>query len=101
MAEDNRDKLHIRLHVYDADLNVTIQRDEEAFYRNAAKLVTDTVNTYYSRYKGKRTDKDVLYMALIDIALRYEKESYRNDTAPYSDILNKLTSEIEHALSDN
>ena len=37
-------------------------------------------------------------MALLDIALRYEKESSRNDTAPYSVILNKLTSEIEEAL---
>ena len=37
-------------------------------------------------------------MALIDIALRYEKESTRNDTGPYSDILGKLTSEIEDVL---
>lgn len=100
MAEENRDKLHIRLHVYDTDLNITIQRDEEVYYRNAAKLITDTVNTYASLFKGKRTDKDILYMALIHIALRYEKESNRNDTAPYSDILNKLTSEIEDALKN-
>ena len=100
MAEDNRDRLHIRLHLYDTDLSVTIPRDdvEEEFYRNAAKLITDTVNTYSSLFKGKRTDKDILYMALLDIALRYEKESSRNDTAPYSVILNKLTSEIEEAL---
>ncbi|CUP83803.1 Uncharacterised protein [Segatella copri] len=37
-------------------------------------------------------------MALIDVALRYEKESDRNDTKPYDDILEKLTSEIEDAL---
>jgi len=37
-------------------------------------------------------------MALIDVALRYEKEAARNDTAPYNDILEKLTSEIEDAL---
>ena len=37
-------------------------------------------------------------MALIDIALRYEKESGRNDTAPYLDILTQLTAEIEDAL---
>ena len=85
MAEENRDRLHIRLHLYDTDLSVTIP-------------ITDTVNTYSSLFKGKRTDKDILYMALLDIALRYEKESSRNDTAPYSVILNKLTSEIEEAL---
>ena len=69
------------------------------YYRNAAKLITDTVNTYSSLFKGKRTEKDILYMALIHIALRYEKESNRNDTAPYSDILKKLTSEIEETLN--
>lgn len=37
-------------------------------------------------------------MALIDIALRYEKELVRNDTVPYSDILKKLTSEIEEVI---
>ena len=101
MAGDNREKFHIRLHVYDSDLDVTIKREEEALCRNAAKLADDTVNNYSSRFKGKRSEKDILYMALIDIALRYEKESRRNDTAPYSDILNQLTSEIEQALSDN
>lgn len=95
MAED---KLHIRLHVYDTEISVNIIRDEEKYYRDAAKLITDTVNTYASVFKGRKSDKDLLYMALIDIALRYEKESARNDTAPFSNILGKLTSEIEEAL---
>lgn len=98
MAEENRDKLHIRLHVYDTDIAVNVYREDEALYRNAAKLITETVNTYANLFKGKKSDKDLLYMALIDIALRYEKESKRNDTAPISDILVKITSEIEDAL---
>ena len=89
------DKLHIRLHVYDAELSVNVPREDEEFYRSAAKLVTDTINTYSTRFKG---DKDILYMAMIDIALRYKKEGVRNDTAPFTDILGKLTSEIEDAL---
>ena len=72
------DKLHIRLHVYDAEL--------------------DTINTYSTLFKGKKGDKDIIYMAMLDIALRYKKEGVRNDTAPFNDILNKLTSEIEDAL---
>jgi hypothetical protein len=100
MTEENGNKLHIRLHVYDTDISVNVYRDDEIYYRNAAKLITDTVNTYASVFKGKKSDKDLLYMALIDIALRFEKESARNDTAPYSDILGKLTSEIEEALKN-
>ncbi|MCH3982831.1 MAG: cell division protein ZapA [Prevotella sp.] len=98
MAEGNRDKLHIRLHVYDRDISVIIPREEEEYYRNAAKLITDTVNTYAQVYKGMKSDIDLLYMALIDISLRFVKESKRNDTAPYCDILSKLTSEIEEVL---
>ena len=70
MAEQNS-KLQIRLHVYDTDLSVSIPREDEEYYRRAAKLITDTVNTYAKVYKGRKSDKDVLYMALIDIALRY------------------------------
>ena len=98
MAEDNKDKLHIRLHVYDTEMSVNVVREDEKMYRDAAKLITDTVNTYADVFKGRKSDKDLLYMDLIDIALRYEKESTRNDTEPYSDILGKLTSEIEDAL---
>ena len=97
MAEENN-KLHIKLHVYDTDISVHVLRDDEAYYRRAAKLITDTVNTYADVFKGRKTDKELLYMALIDITLRFEKESGRNDTAPYSNILGKLTSEIEEAL---
>ena len=97
MPEENS-KLRIRLHVYDTDLSVTIPREDEEYYRNAAKLITDTVNTYAKVYKDRKSDKDILYMALIDIALKHEKVSAHNDAAPLNDILVKLTSEIEEAM---
>lgn len=50
MAED---KLHIRLHVYDTDMSINIDRSDEVYYRNAAKLITDRVNAYSSVFKGK------------------------------------------------
>ncbi|MBQ6652379.1 MAG: cell division protein ZapA [Prevotella sp.] len=98
MAEENRDMLQIRLHVYDTELSVKVPREEEEYYRKAAKLITDTVNSYSAFYKKRKSDKEILYMSLIDIALKYEMEAGRNDTAPYSDILGTLTSEIEEAL---
>lgn len=94
------EKLHIRLHVYDMDIPVNINREDEELYRNAAKLITGTVNDYAKIYKENKTVKDLLYMALIDIALRYMRESKRNDTAPISNILVKITSEIENALKE-
>ena len=56
MAENNN-KLHIRLHVYDMELPVTIVREEEEFYRNAAKLITETVNNYAQVFKGRKKQR--------------------------------------------
>ncbi len=101
MAEQNQEKLRIRLHVYDTDIPVNVRPKDEPLYRDAAKLITSTVNAYASRYKGPKNEKELLYMALIDIALRYEMELSRNDTKPYADIIAKLTSEIEDTLKES
>ncbi len=97
MAEENN-KLNIRLHLYDTEMAVKVYRDEEEVYRNAASMINDTVNTYAKILKGKRGDKEILYAAMLDIALRYEKELGKNDTTPYDNILSQLTSELEEAL---
>jgi len=98
MAEENKEKLRIRLHVYDTDISVNVLPEDEPLYRDAASLITSTVNAYASKYKGPTNEKEILYMALIEIALRYEIELKRNDTQPYRDILEKLTSEIEEVV---
>lgn len=98
MADQSLEKLLIRLHIYDTDLSVNIPREDEEYYRKSAKLINEIVNSYSKIFKGRKSDKEILYMSLIDIALRYEKESGRNDTAPYDEILSKLTAEIEEAL---
>ena len=98
MAEVNNEKLHIKLHVYDEEIEVTIDRSDEELYRKAAKLITDRYNAYAQAYKGRKGEHTIALMTLIDIALLQERERSKNDTAPYDDVLAKLTSEIEEAL---
>ena len=43
---EEKDKLHIRLHVCDTEIPVKVLRHEEEMYRKAADLVTSTVNIY-------------------------------------------------------
>ena len=100
MAEDNN-KLKIRLHLYDLEMPVTIDRADEEYYRKAGELVTSMVNSYSQSYKSRYSEKNVLYMAMTDIALRYVKDSIRNDTDPYNNTLELLTSEIDAALDNN
>ena len=97
MAEVNNEKLHIRLHVYDEEIEMTVKRSDEEYFRKAAKLITDRYNAYAQAYKGRKADHTIALMTLIDVALMYEREHGKNDTAPFHDVLAKLTSEIEEA----
>lgn len=98
MADEN--KLNIRLHLYDTDMMVRVDRAEEELYRKSAQLITEVLGSYSQHYKGAKSEKDIMYMALVDISLRYERESKRNDVTPYSDMLEKLTGEIKEALGE-
>ena len=100
MAEQNQDRLHIRLHVYDEEIEVVIKRDDEEYYRSAAKLITERYNAYAQAYKGRKSDHIIALMTLIDIALMHQKERANNDTSPYDNVLARLTTEIEEALGE-
>lgn len=97
MAVEN-DKLHIRLHVYDTDIPVTVRPEDEPYCRKAAKLITDKVNSLMDVYRSSRSENEIIRMAMLDIAIDLEFEKSTNDTKPYNDILTKITSEIEDAL---
>ena len=99
MAEETKEKLNIRLHVYDEDIAMVLHnRGDDVYYRAAAKLITERYGAYAQVYKGRKSDHTIGLMTLIEIALRYEKELGKNDTTPYDNILRQLTSEIEDAL---
>ena len=100
MAEQNQDRLHIRLHVYDEEIEVVIKRDDEEYYRAAAKLITERYNAYAQAYKGRKTDHTIALMTLVDIALMHLKERANNDTSPYDNVLARLTAEIEETLGE-
>ena len=100
MAEENK-KLNIRLNLYDTVMAVNVFPEEEEYYRNAAKLINNTMNLYVPMLRGRKTEKEILYAAMLDIALAHEKMVNVNDTGIYNDILEKLTSEIEDALNEN
>ncbi len=100
MAEQKKNKLNIKLHVYDEEISVVINRDDEEYYRSAAKLITERYNAYAGVFKGHKTDHTVALMTLVDIALMYEKQRASNDTSPYDSVLARLTSEIDAALDE-
>lgn len=100
MPETTSEKFKIRLHVYDEDIFVTIDRSDEKYYRDAAVLISERFGAYNQAFKGLKSEHTIALMTLVEIALRYEKELSRNDTHPYDKVLSKLTSEIEEALKE-
>ena len=100
MPDQKKDRLRIRLHVYDEEIEVLVNRDDEEFYRSAAKFITERYNAYAQAYKGRKSDHTVALMTLVDVALAYQKERSHNDTLPYDNVLARLTAEIEETLDE-
>ncbi|MBB1529962.1 MAG: cell division protein ZapA [Prevotella sp.] len=98
MQGDEQSKITIRLNIYDTVVTVNVPREDEPLYRKDAELINELLNIYYSNFKGIKSDKEIIYFAMIDLGLRLQRELQRNDTKPYADILQQLTSEIESEL---
>lgn len=98
MADASRDKLRIRLTLYDKEFSVFTPPEDEELYRKSAKLITGLVNKYTDQFKGIKSESEILYMVLLEIAFRYESEARKNDVEPYRDLLSTLTEEIENTL---
>ena len=98
MQADEQSKITIRLNIYDTVVTVNVPREDEPLYRKDAELINELLNIYYSNFKGIKSDKEIIYFAMIDLGLRLQRELQRNDTKPYADILQQLTSEIESEL---
>lgn len=98
MQGDEQSKITIRLNIYDTVVTVNVPREDEPLYRKDAELINELLNIYYSNFKGIKSDKEIIYFAMIDLGLRLQRELQRNDTKPYADILQQLTSEIELEL---
>ena len=97
-SQKNNEKQHITIHVYDMPISVMVPKEQEALYREAGSLINERLNTYFSYFKGQKADKEIIYYALIDIALQLVMESKRNDMSPVNDILKELSDEISEAL---
>ena len=52
MAEVKKEKQHINIHIYDLDISIKVDADQEPLYREAASLINDRVNAYFSVWKS-------------------------------------------------
>ena len=91
-------KQHITLNIHDTVISIMVPQEDEAKYREAGTLINERLNTYFNYYKDAKSNKEIYFYAMIDIALKYINESKRNDTKPILNVLEELNKEIEDSL---
>ncbi len=82
------------------DMPVMAEDDVEPIYRAAGRIITETLTLYNQKYGGKKSEKELLYMAMLDMAVRMQTEIKSVDKTPLNAVLKKLTTEIEEALGE-
>ena len=97
----NNDKnmLNIQLRVADLYLPMTIRREEEEYYREAAKRIDNLLNLYRDNFKEQSTEryKTMVALHLSVIAVKLERQ---NDTKPYQEKIEELTQVLERYLKN-
>ena len=79
---------------------MVVNSEDEELYREVAQLINNRLNLYYSHYKGLKSDKEIMYYTMIDIACLLSKQNKENDFTKIKELLSGLSEEIEEALKD-
>lgn len=77
---------------------LTIRREDEQHYRDAAKLIDKTLNKYRSSWPDLSTNTHWA-MAALELAFNLMSMKDRNDTQPYLEKLKELTQELDNYIS--
>lgn len=88
------DKQKITLMIGDINFPLRVNREEEQIYRDASKLINNTLNKYRT-YFEKADPTQVISMVALEIAVEKVKLENKNDTAPFIEKLEGLTRELE------
>ena len=93
----DKDMLNIQLRVVDMYLPMTIRREEEEDYREAARRIDNLLNLYRGSFKAQDKEKYITMVALhLSVtAVRLEK---KNDTQPFVSKIEELTRTLEDYL---
>lgn len=94
------DRYTINLLIGNQTHQITVSRDMERYFREAAELINDRYNKYRQSFQNQSTEK-YNAVVMLDIAVRYLQNLDNHDTDPYAKAINDLTAEVEEALGKN
>lgn len=96
---DDKDMMDIRLRVADLLLPMTIRREEEEYYREAARRVDNLLNLYRGNFKEQDTARCMTMVAL-HLSVISVKLERKNDTLPFKEKIEELTQTLEEYLKN-
>ena len=91
------DKIVIELMIGNQIHRISVPRDQEGFFRRAAKNINEKLQKYQTTYPNQGSEK-YMSIALLDFAVKVLQIEDSNDTLPYTKAIALLTTEIESAL---
>ena len=94
------DKMKIHLLIDNQKYPLTITREDEILYREAAKQIDNKLNKYRRLYPEFGSER---YWAMAALELAFENISLRrrNDTAPYMEILKRLEDCVDDCIQND
>lgn len=99
MATSN-DKIGIHLLIGSETHLITVPRESERYFREAAELINERYNKYRQSYQNQSSAR-YNAVVMLDIAVRYIQSQENKDTQPIMDAIAELHSEVEEALGPN
>lgn len=91
------DTFQITLKLGGQNFSITINRNEEIFYRDAEKLINGRYSFYANRYPGQ-ANTTYLLMTIIEIAVTLKKQEASGNLQPVMETLNCLVNELNAVL---
>lgn len=94
------DKVRINIQVGDVKHPLRVEAAEEPIYREASRLVNDTVVRYATKFRGANLPRDfMMSFAAIDIAAKYVRLSRQSNMSDQDKAeIEALTQEISEFL---
>ncbi len=95
------EKFLIHVEIGDKTYALRIKRSEEEVVREAAKQLRKKLLQYRQKFSQSELEiKDLLAMVALQYAMDKLQLEDKNDTRPYTDKIEQLTSELEMYLED-
>lgn len=80
---------------------LTVRKDDEPIYREAARLINERLITYQTKYRAAQLPQEfILSFAAVDIAARYVRLQRQTSTQPVEDALRDLTGQLQDFLRE-